>query len=155
MYNYPAEFPQQAAKNLYDLLSGRSAISTPDALHDAWWLYGYGQSLAVSMFLGVSFRAGTGEPGSVEVRCALKSFRANSPKLTDEQALHILGSLAGVRKCPLRISAEIVGDDARSKGLKDRLMLMLLPILSKWLQDWLKNGGLEKLIGQLAENTGS
>lgn len=120
---YP--LPEQAIPEvaaLVGMLTGKATPDTAQALHSGWVVQGYLMSLVV----------GHAEAAAVEAEA-----------LDDAGAVEKLSSLL-----------EVQAQDASGQGLAGGIggamaARLLLPIIQKWLVQWLQNGGLEQLIGQI------
>lgn len=105
---------------LVSMLRGQIPASTQVALKSGWVVQGYLQSLIA------------GQPQAAEASAEALS------EISDAEALQHLAKMS----------------EPSALGLLDNIggpmvVKLLLPMLQKWMINWLQNGGLDKLIGQI------
>ena len=136
--DYPVTAPGTEMKMLFDMLTGKTEADLSDALHAGWVVQGYLQGLIwpEDQEFGPQVRITTADGGKV-------------PKLSDSEAVQVLGALAGKRGAQGEVKAQGLVGDFLGKKLKSELAKVLLPTLLSWLQKWAAGGGLESLIRKI------
>lgn len=142
---YPTEFPQESAKLLYDMLTGRKTAELSAALHAGWEIQGFAQGLAFPV----------NEP--VGAKSLLRDRRTNKKvkRVKDDEALVILGALANKRpdkSHAIAVYGTVNGKAFRGQALRDQLLRLFLPVLVRWMEKWVEGGGLQRLIDRIVNS---
>lgn len=125
MYPYPDSIGEEV-KVLVGMLRGQTAKDVALAANAGWAVQGYLQSLSI------------GVPAS-------QVSALSVDMIDDAEALSLLSKLAGNAG-----DVRATSVDAAVSGLADGVIAkLLLSILQKWLEKFLANGGLEKLIEKI------
>lgn len=131
------------AKDLYEIVTGKVQLNKTTAVKAAWMLQGYIQ--------GVFF----GEPGvtPASVDGALESV-SQSPtfdtQVSDKLAVAYLGELCQSLEVENDTTVRPASIGAAVGGALPMLALkVLLPVVQRWLTDWLLKDGLTKLVESL------
>lgn len=125
---------------LFDMLTGKEPADLSEALHSGWLIQG---------FLMNSFvPAPSGEASIKGLSNDLITGR-KVKKISEEQAVMILGTLAGRKQSKSDVQAQGFIGDLIGRKLREQLTKMLLPILLDWLKKWATGGGLADLIKRL------
>lgn len=137
-FPYPSKTPVREIKTLFSILVRRSPAELATALHCGWVVQGYLQSLVW--------------PVPATKAQQIQSL-PRSRKISDDEAVRILGYLAGDRST--RKDVQMQGwlfDVAATAGkaLRKELAAVLLPVLLKWLAQWAAGGGLNRLINRVS-----
>ena len=135
-FAYPTSCAAEAAF-LFKTLTGAEPLNVPMSLQAGWTVQGWAQAQFVPL---------------PEVQAAWT--------LTDDDGLAALAYLGSLE-----------GSEVKAKGILDRLLpgagaspaagtgaggvliQLLLPLLMRWLQEWVKSGGLEEFIKRLLGGT--
>lgn len=128
---YPSDAPTDSIKILVEVLTGRREKDIKEILLHGWWTQGYLQSLVL------------GAP-----QTAVLAY-AEEPEVEEQQVILALETLAGGRNKRKEMSANGLIGDITGKALKETLARMILPVLARWLKEWLEEGGLERLLDRL------
>ena len=138
-FSYPSgDVAVPEIQRLIGMLTGQVPAVLPQALKSGWITQGYVQSLTV------------GDPSTVSSASILTVDAADyQGELTDAQAVDVLKSLAtqGPHAAGLLDGIGQVGGKA--------LLRLLLPVLQRWITNWLTTGGLDELINKIVSGIGS
>ena len=139
MASYPPELPIESIRILVSMLTAKADRNVQLAAYHAWQVQGYLQKI----LLGDP----TTEAGALTVYGDVRTDVA----LSDAQGLALLGSLATYEQA--------AGDEGavEMQGLRDllggvlrrQLAGLLLPLIQKWLLQFIQEGGLERLIDNI------
>lgn len=137
---FPTEFPAAEAKRLYQMLAGKTPRNARQFGHDLWLLTGFaldtvlpGEALAAVL------------DGKPKVQYALAGGAKKLPKISDAQAVELLGALAGNNKAKGAVKASGLLDLVGGK-LRDQVLQLLLPWLVNQLKKFLTGIDLGKLL---------
>lgn len=142
---YPTEPPIESVRVLFEILTGRRDRDIPLAAFEAWKVQGYLQGLIL------------GDPQTAGIASLSPEPVHVNANISDAQGVAILGALV-----ELEASSQTNSGDLKASGLGDllggalrrQLAGLILPLLTRWLQEFLEEGGLNRVIDRILNPSG-
>lgn len=139
MPNYPSEIPTEAIKTLFGQVTGRDDRNVKVAAKSGWVVQGYLQAVIL----------GDPDTGTGGVMAA-SADEEEHPALSETQAIEILAAACDSDSLGAADRPQIAGLlDGIGGAISGRVAKLLLPVITRWLVEWLQEGGLDNLIGRI------
>lgn len=143
---YPTELPSEDIRTLFEIITGRRDRDVKAAAKAGWVVQGYLQGALL------------GDPAKASAAGFVTLDINTHTNISDAQGAAILGALVQLETQPTGdVEAAGIGDllgGALGNVLKRQLAGLILPLLQRWLTEWLQGGGLEDLIRRIVGGIG-